>query len=109
MNSLMSGDTIACHFGDIGSKQIFTKTGSYKVTFVSFVIVSFAFNILRLPYFYCNILLCIQGELVSCQRLGVISIEQLCRIVELLVIFVWQAVFTFNPYLQISVINLRYL
>jgi len=32
MNSLMSGDTIACHLGDIGSKQIFTKTGSYKVT-----------------------------------------------------------------------------
>jgi len=27
----MSGDTIACHLGDIGSKQIFTKTGSYKV------------------------------------------------------------------------------
>jgi len=33
MNSLMSGDTIAYHLGDIGSKQIFTKTGSYKVMF----------------------------------------------------------------------------
>jgi len=40
MNSLMSGDTIACHLGDIGSKQIFTKTGSYKVTIVQFVILS---------------------------------------------------------------------
>lgn len=31
MNSVTSVDTIAYHLSNIGSKQIFTKTGSYKV------------------------------------------------------------------------------
>lgn len=31
MQSNISGDTIAVHLSDLGNKQVYTKTGYYKV------------------------------------------------------------------------------